>query len=296
MPYLMNINFDNSSRLCRDTYYFEYKSVVFKLIQNNIRKHRDTLLTIVRDDEAEKEKAYDAASEFLSALAWENNARIKLSHAGGAGRRDNFRLRQARCFIRDYPQIPFGGYHVGYDICIIPQIENGAQREALTLFREANSSNNNFLSFLFFYQVMEVDGKIRASDWINSALKNSRNRIRLSESELTRLPLNGKSLGEYLYDDCRNAIAHINRQPGRTRIQIDRPEDNRRISMSLTVVREFARCYISEYLVLKKCLYLVKIMKGRYPVYIDEATWRKTGGKIAYKRLSFEEAKKKKWH
>jgi hypothetical protein len=37
MPYLMHIAFDNSRRLPRHIYYFEYAGVRFKLIQNEAR-------------------------------------------------------------------------------------------------------------------------------------------------------------------------------------------------------------------------------------------------------------------
>ena len=73
MRMLMHIAFDNSLRLKNKIYYFEYKSVRFKLIQNNPRKWSDVLLTIVSiDDKKEKQKAYSTAGEFLSALSWKN--------------------------------------------------------------------------------------------------------------------------------------------------------------------------------------------------------------------------------
>jgi len=48
------------------------------------------------------------------------------------------------------------GHSVGYDINRIPEIETEEQRDALVLFREASSSNNDYLAFLFFWQVIEI--------------------------------------------------------------------------------------------------------------------------------------------
>ena len=53
----------------------------------------------------------------------------------------------------DYHKIAFCGEIVNCEISRIPEIENDEQREALILFREANSVNNDYLSFLFFCRV-----------------------------------------------------------------------------------------------------------------------------------------------
>ena len=48
MAYLMHIGFDNSARFWKNVFYFEYKGVRFKLIQNNNREWCNVLLTIVK--------------------------------------------------------------------------------------------------------------------------------------------------------------------------------------------------------------------------------------------------------
>ena len=105
MPYLMHIHFDNSSRLKRRVYYFQYNRVRFKLIQNNPAKWSDVLMSLVPiNDEAAEQRAYAAAGEFLSALAWQNNSWVAIEHAvGGRGVRDGFTLRQARCSMYEFP-------------------------------------------------------------------------------------------------------------------------------------------------------------------------------------------------
>lgn len=271
MAYLMHIGFDNSSRLCRNVYYFEYKGIRYKLIQNNVRKSCDVLLTIVPDinDEKAKEQAYTTASEFLSALSWQNESRIKMWHLGGPSIPNNYHLRKAKCIMFDFPQVPFGGYNVGYDICQIPEIKTEEQKSALLLFREAFSSNHNYLSFLFYWQVLEIASSNPVC-WINKTYRRNRDKIRLSDSELRRLLLGGKTLGNYFLDDCRHAIAHIKRKPGKVKLKLDTAEDNRRIALSTLIIREFARFYTKNNLKLEKSLCLVRKRGKGFPFYANE--------------------------
>jgi len=296
----MHIGFDNSSRLWKDVYYFEYRGIHYKLIQNNIKKCCDVLLTIIPkyNDKKTKDYAYINASEFLSALSWENNSQVKVHNLGGAGVPDNFKLRNAKCRIYCFPEVPFSGYSVGYNINRIPEIETEEQRDALVLFREALSSNNEYLAFLFFWQVIEI-GKNDAIGWINKTYRKERNKFSLIRDDLERLPLKGKKLGNYLYDDCRNAITHIHkRKPGKVKIKIDTPADNTRIIISTRVVKEFARFYIKDKLQLQKKMWLVRKKGKGFPVFANEDFIKRNQCISAYKKpsLSLEQMKKKKWH
>jgi len=267
----MHITFDNSRRLGRNVYYFEYNGVRFKLIQNHPRKWSDVLLTIVdsRDSLAEQ-RVYAAAGEFLSALSWTNSARVALQHSGGVGIPAGFRLRQAKCRIFTFPEIPYGGQSIGYGISPIPVIDTNEQRLAMALLREALSSNKSFLSFLFYWQVMEI-GNNDPVGWINKMYYRRPAGIHLLNQDVSALPLGGRRLGEYLQDDCRHAIAHIRRRPGRRPLMFDVGAEDKRIVVSTRVVEEFARHYIKKVLGLGGMMYLVR-MRGRgFPVFVDEA-------------------------
>lgn len=264
----MHICFDNSLRLERRVYYLEYRGVRFKLIQNNQRKWSDVLLTLVpSNDGAAQQRAYTAAGEFLSALSWENGSRIALENGGGFSVPEHYTLRQARCRVFSFPQIPFGGHVTGYGLSVIPNIENDEQRIALTLFREARSSNKVWLSFLLYWQVIHV-GENDPVGWINRVYyKQSKVHVRAEERR--QLPLGGRRLGEYLQEDCRHAIAHIRRYPGRRFLRFDAGDENRRLAVSTRVVERFAKHYIRESLSLKKKLYLVRRGGRGFPTYVD---------------------------
>lgn len=292
----MHIGFDNSHRLCKNVYYFEYKGIRYKLIQNNIRKWCDVLLTIIPDvsDKKAQNQAYIVASEFLSALSWANSSLVALKSLGGMSVPHDYQLRTAKCRVFSFPKVPFTGNIVGYNILKIPKIETEEQRTALILFREAFSSNNDYLAFLFFWQVLETE-KGNASEWINEAYKNNRNKIHLYKEDINNLPLKGKSLGHYLYDDCRNVIGHIMRKGGgKTRLKLDTPEENIRISRSTNIIRGFAQFYIIDKLKLHKKMYLVRKNRKSFPVFVDEEYTRKYPCTIAYKTPPFRYMRKKR--
>lgn len=263
---LLHICFDNSRRLTRKTHYFEYRGVSFKLIQNNPRKWADHLLTIV-PDEAAREQAFSAAAEFLSALAWENHSRVALWDAGYRSWPEPHSLRDARPCILTFPKISFGGTITGYGISRLPHIVTEDQRIALALFREARASNNDYLSFLFHWQVLEVCGGDTVG-FINKTLRRNRAALRLNDEDLSSLPQHGKSLGAYLLDDCRHAIAHLRRRPGRTKLDVDKPADRIRLTHSVRVVEAFAEYFIRESLGLKKVMFLVRRNRRSIPVHI----------------------------
>jgi len=219
MPYMMNICFDNDHRLRRKSYLFEYKGHQFKLIQSNPRKWADALLTILpADDDTSREKAFSVASEFLSAVCWQNNARTAIAGGGGRGWQPDWKLSKAKPAIFMFPKIPFGGNIIGYDISVMPLVETDEQKIALTLYREASASNNNYLSFLFYWQILETGGS-NAEGFVNKTFRRNPRELRLGRESLDpRLDLRGRSLGAYLRDECRDAIAHIRRKPGKKRM------------------------------------------------------------------------------
>ena len=240
MPYLMEICFDNDRRLRRKHYLFEYRGIRFKLFQDRPRKWADHLLTILPEyDMVAREQAFAVASEFLSALSWENRARIAVWECGGGSWHKEWPLSKAMPRTYTFPKIPFGGNIVGYDIAVIPKVETVEQRIALTLFRETGASNNDYLSFLFYWQVMETGGS-NAEGFVNKTYRRQPRQLGLASRDISRSPLRGRPLGEYLRDECRDAIAHIRRKPGKRKLELDRTEERYRVSTSTRVAKAFA--------------------------------------------------------
>lgn len=286
MAFLMHISFDSSAVLSRNVYYFEYKAIRFKLIQSTSRRWCNVLLTILPDDHpASRNQVYMAASEFLSALAWENRSRITMWDSRGRGVRKDSRLRQAKRFVFEPPRlaIPYTGRAVGDDICVLPKVETDQQRTALVMFRVARSSNNSYLSFLFFWQVMETSDTA-VLEWVNRAYGKHRDKLGITDYDLKRLPLEGRDLGDYLQDDCRHAIAHIKRWPGKMSLKLDTAVDNERIAVSSNIVERFAAFYIRTELGLRKRQYLIRKGGKGFPAYVDRDYLSTKSCTMAYKR------------
>ena len=141
-------------------------------------------------------------------------------------------------------------------------------------------------------------GGDNAIGWVNKVVRKKKNynRLLVSKGEIKHLPLNGKRLGNYLYDDCRNAIAHIKRKPGKVKLKLDSWKDTKRITMSTDILKKFARFYIKDELKLQDKLYLVRKKGYGFPVFVNERIYRSKGYSLAYKRLSLDEVRKKRWH
>jgi len=289
MAYMMEMALDNSRRFRRKRYLFEYQGVQFMLVQDNPRRHADHLLTLVPDSNSSaRDRAFAAAAEFVSALAWETGARMMVREALEINIPNDFSIRDAKPAYRTFPRIPYGGPIVGYDLARVPSVTSETHRIALALFREANASNNDYLSFLFFWQVLTVEGR-HGSEVVDDTFKTARSSIRLSKDTLDSVSLGqNQSLGEYLYEDCRNAIAHIKRHPGKRALDLDKRDERRRFAVSVEVIREFAAYYIREQFGPKDYsgyLYLARGKRGALPAFVDAETFRRAGHKLAYPQL-----------
>lgn len=268
----MHIGFDNPFRLRRNVHYFEYRGVRFKLIQNNPRRWADVLLTIVDShDSPAAKRAYSVAGEFASALSWEFGVGTAIHGVtGGPGVPRAFRLRRAQCVSFVFPELTFRGMHVGYNISRIAHVTNEQQKIGLTLFREALGANKVLLSLLLNWQVMEI----RHGDpvgWINRVVRRHPEALIGAQHQLQELPVQGRGVGQYLLEDCRHAIAHIRRKPGRRALKFDDEDENGRLWRSARVTQELARHYMRTELGVTERLYLVRPRRGGFPRYLDQA-------------------------
>jgi len=284
----MEISFDNSCRLARKTYLFQYRDTIFKLVQDNPRKWADHLLTIVPSHTSvEADRAFAAACEFVSALGWEHGSQAAVWESGGRGWHDGQPLRTATPTIFTFPRVAFGGNTVNCDLHRLPNVQTENQRRALALYREAGAANTPYLQFFFYWQVMEVGPGADAVGFVNRAWRRDRQRLHVQQDEIDALPLHGRSLGSYLLDDCRNAIAHIRRRPGRAGLNLDVREERSRFARSTWVVQAFAQHYIRTRLALTEYVYLMRPRSRGVPRFVDVHTLRTGRFRRAYASPSF---------
>jgi len=287
MSYLMQIEFDNTMFFWKNIFYFEYKDKKFKFIQNKRSKWSNILITIIKgrmqNNSVEENRTYDIASEYLSALAWEHNSIIKVwrSDNYGMGIPEDIRLsnkKVRRVFFRSVKSLYNHGYGYNSDFQRIPKVENEEQRNALILYREARSTNNDYLSFLFFWQVLEIRHKGGPANWINKTWRNNQSKIKDSiKYDVEKISMGSKKIGEYLYQDCRTAISHLYtlKREGVKNIKIDSLDDNIRFMRGRRIIQEFAQIFIKNELNLQNRLFLVRKGKNDFPVYLDEKYYNK---------------------
>ncbi len=281
----MEISFDNDGRLRRKTYLFEYREIRFRLIQHHSREYADHLLSILPSDViSEREHAFSVASEFLSALGWANKARTAIWESGGRTWPDKLPLSKARPRVNDFRILPFKGRHIGCSIDRIPKIETEGQRIALTLYREACASNNDYLSFIFFWQILEV-GCSNAEGFVDKTHRKLAKQLTTRQKDINSLPLRGRKLGEYLRDECRDAIAHIRRKPGKKKLDLNLSQDRTNSSASVRVAKTFSEYYIRENLYLRKQLCLVREGRRGFPRCIDQHFTKGHKWELAYPNI-----------
>jgi hypothetical protein len=270
---LMCIGFDNPMRLRRNVYYFTYCGVRFKLIQGHPRLSRDVLLSIApsRDDRDGQQNIYAAAGEFLSALSWRSGSRIGFQYSGNIGWPPALGLRRAKLHWVGAPQVPYQGHSTGHDIDPIPWIQTAEQRRALAMYREAASSNNVLLEFLLFWQILEISHNKKASEWVNTNWEAMPRSLKPAVADVQKLSLGGRRLGDYLWDDCRSAIAHLQRRSGLRALRFDNLDELTRLAFSTRVVRQLARFYVENVLGLSGHLVLARRYGHGFPEFVERS-------------------------
>ena len=275
MSSMLQFALDNSVRFYPRVHYFAYGGFRFKLIQNDPQRWSDIILTVFHEPPAEDviQQAYRAAAEFVSALTWQLDFPMGIRPAGMLTVGARITLRSAQPNVFTFPEISFRGHHLGFELSRIAKIETEEQRVAVTLYREAQSSNKLMLSLLLNWQVMEVrTGK--AVPWINHTMANPPNRLGDLPELLGRLGVKPERLGDYLLDDWRHAIAHIRRRPGKHALKFDDRSEAQRLHGASEIVRKLARHYIIDELGLTESCYLVRRGERGFPAYLDNAAIR----------------------
>jgi hypothetical protein len=253
MAYLLQVCFDNSRRLSRRSYLFGFKGTQFKLLQNDPRKWADLLLTVVStNDMVTRSRIFSLAAEFVSSMAWEIGSAAAVWEAGGCSWPDTLPLSEARGNILS--------------------------------FREARASNNLYLSFLFYWQVMEVDGG-DASAFVEKTFRKHRQKLRVMSSDVSNLRLGSQSLGFYMVNACRNAIAHVTSRRRKTPLELDNLDERVRLYYSVQVIKAFAEVFIRDRLNLAESLYLARPKDGKCAEFVDSEALRSGAFRSPYENI-----------
>lgn len=168
---------------------------------------------------------------FASALAWREQAKIEiLEWTGGLSPRSIGIMRNN--IVSDY-MCPEN----------LPSVIDDKAATALAFYREGVSLDNPFYAFLSFYKAFSVaiqNGSDRGT-WISSNLRKIY--FPRAKERLVELDNQGITVGTYLFEQGRNAIAHADREPF---INPDNADDYYRLSLDLPLMHNFAVLAIKE--------------------------------------------------
>ncbi len=168
-------------------------------------------------------------SRFLSALSWIERRGARIVHRSAGGARITFGGHRR------------GGISGGFDPEHLPQRLSSQQRLALALYREAQSTEEEFYAFLSYFKIINMlhaDGQSQM-DWIRANVHRASDQgVRTRVMELQSA---GTDVGEYLYVSCRCAVAHAATDPI---ADPDAPGDVERIRKDLFLIRSLAEVMI----------------------------------------------------
>jgi hypothetical protein len=251
-------------------YIFEFEGVKYRLIRGTVEES-DKLLTMTYDSSQKgTDESFERASRLLDYLSWEWGLGIQLYGYGGIGR--GFREDK-----ENFETVPVSGFRPRNtrfrltDISSIPIVTSDNQRFALRLWNEAESSNSPFLAFINYWSIVEiapggskrkgVNHKKRAINWINLLPGTKINGLtELRKNLKIKYNYKKRGAGNFLYDEGRNAIAHVTKPKHFKRY--DR-ESMRKIYELNKVMKHIANFYIKSRLKLGWYSQDLKILKTK---------------------------------
>lgn len=168
---------------------------------------------------------------FASALSWREGLKIEIvGWSGGNIPRSMGIIRNSG--ISDYLNEDY-----------LPAPTNESARTALAFYREGISLDNPFYAFLSLYKAFSVaipNGRAR-DGWMTA--KRNELKDEKASDRATEIEESGGQVGPYLYEKCRHAIAHADREPY---VNPDNTDDHFRVSKDLPLMRNFAELAIQE--------------------------------------------------
>jgi hypothetical protein len=183
------------------------------------------------------EEARREIMRFCSALSWTEGSGISIIAWGGGNLPRPIGVRRGR-IITDF-----------LEVSDIPIPSTDEERAAIAFYREGISLDNPFYGFLSLFKVIGAllpNGKRREA-WISDALERLNDHRAKERRE--ELRSQGVDVSTYLWDECRNAIAHAERDPY---VNPDEVDDHFRLSRDLPLLRNLAELAIEEKSSLKR--------------------------------------------
>ena len=214
------VGVDISIAFSKDKYYFRYKGIDFKYVPHYKNGETDDLICEIPRDSSQPD-LYELITEFLSAFAFANNAKVLVYTGIVVG--NNVKLIDSKNrFVQKRSIQITEGMDEFYKISLL---RTSDQIQLARLYREAFSSNNLYLKILFFWHCLVYPNldESKAVKFINDCVGNLPKELPYIKDAINRFVANKVFLGngneevgvgEYVKDSIRHSIAHIVRKPG----------------------------------------------------------------------------------
>ena len=254
-------NIDTICRFEKAEYIFKFEGKMYRLIRGTDQE-LDKLCTITDNSDAEHDES-ERTMRLVDYLSWELRQPIRYVSVGNQGYADG-KITLETALINSFHGRRLRGSVV--NISSIPDVTNDTQRLALSLWNEARVSYSPFLGFINYWKILELSpygkrlkGKPskRAKKWVNSV---PHHKVYIREEMGKILAAEKIDLGTFLYDRCRNAIAHVTRKPV---LSPGNVKDRLQINIAGEVAENLARYYMQEELGLKGYSQPLEIVKTK---------------------------------
>jgi hypothetical protein len=209
---------DTSLVFTKEQYYFRYKGIDFKYVPDQKRTRTDSLLCDMKKGN-DHPMIYALIMEFISALAFASRAKF-IVHTGVVNHAP-IKLKDMKGGYSAPRSIP--AYNIMDEFYTISLLRTPEQIQLANLYREAFSSNNVYLSILFFWHCLVYPNKDEndAIDYISNITGVLPRELNYMKTDIDRIFSNKLFLcsvadkignGEYIQKCVRNSIAHIKRE------------------------------------------------------------------------------------
>lgn len=179
--------------------------------------------------------ARTALGRFASAICWFEQSKLAIDGFSYDAISPVHRRRQRLDILAD---------HLFVGLREIEMIAEPRHLRALALYREGLSSSNDFYAALNFFKVIEnfVEGKDR-EEWFNAAISEIRI-PRILDRVAAIEAMQGKSVGRYLAEEGRGAVAHAKLKDA---VDPDSDEARFQFSQDLQLFQALARSAINKF-------------------------------------------------
>lgn len=246
--FFLSLGVDSSIGMTKDEYYFLYKDTEFKYIPAIKKGETDNFCGKFKKED--EDEAYKLMSEFLSALAFFNDAEI-IPHAGQIGRLLNCSIKKYKRFSPNKKSVPI---NTSLEEFLITYIDCPDKRTLASLYRQARSANNVYLKVLLYWHILVYPSKREegGAEYIDNNLENLTNsldslkrKVNLLKKNPVFLPKGGieNGLGKYIQKGIRHSIAHIVRRGDHDAksLELDLLSEERHLNAVADILRLISR-------------------------------------------------------